>query len=290
MEKILSIRNDFMFQRVLGSEGNKDILIDLLNAFLRKEGEETIIDVSILKTVVDYKLVVHKRSILDVYCTCKNGVHFIVEMQVDKDLEFIKRAQYYASKTYTNQLKKGEGYETLKEVVFLAFLNHELFPKKIDWISNHEILDTETGERDLKDFSYTFVEIPKFEKTVQEVRTEDELWTLFFKRGESLSEKEAEMFKKNPIFNKAIGLMVESSLSEDERRDYEAAEKAALDTDSVMKQNRKEGREEGIVIGEERGKLEKALEMARKMKEIGLPTEQIVLVSGLSQEEIDTLG
>ena len=238
-----------------------------------------------LKTIQDPETAWQKRSILDVHCKCKNGTYFIVEMQVDKPVEFIKRAQFYASRAYVNQMHKGGDYEDLKEVVFLAFLDSTMFPDKTDWISHHQTLDIKTHERDLKDFSYTFVELKKFHKAMQELNGEDELWTLFFQKGERLSDEEYTEYKKLPIFEKTLGLMNKGSLSEEEFRNYEAAEKAMMDNASVLKQKFREGKEEG----REEGERAKAIEVARNLLAIGLSDEQIITATGLSQEEIESL-
>ena len=306
MNRILSIRNDFMFQKLLGSPENKDILMDLLNAMLDKKGEDTITDVTQVGTVVDSDYVWQKRSILAVRCVSKNGVQFIVEMQVGKVTEFVKRAQYYAAKAYTSQMEKGGAYEDLKEVIFLSFMDHIIFPHKKEWISRHETLDKTTHENDLKDFSYTFVELPKFEKALKDLgQSEIDDWAYFFKRGEQLEDEAINALKQNPIFDKALHAVNRASLSKEEYANYEAAEKIQMDNLSALRQShlegveigREEGREEGIAIGEERGiekgkeegKLEEKREIARNLLKIGLPIDQIVLATDLSKQEIENV-
>ena len=298
MNRILSIRNDFMFQKLLGSSENKDILMDLLNAMLDKKGEDTITDVTQVGTVVDSDYVWQKRSILDVRCVSKSGVQFIVEMQVGKVTEFVKRAQYYAAKAYTSQMEKGGAYEDLKEVIFLSFMDHIIFPHKKEWISRHETLDKETHENDLKDFSYTFVELPKFEKALKDLgQSEIDDWAYFFKRGEQLEDEAIDTLKQNPIFDKALHAVNRASLSKEEYANYEAAEKIQMDNLSALRQSHIEGVEEGIAIGEERGREEgiaiggnqRSFEIARKMSKAGLSLEEIMEFTGLSQEEIENL-
>ena len=54
-----------------------------------------------------------------------------------------------------------------------------------------------------------------------------------------------------------------------------------------------QGRNEGIAIGEERGislgAYQKAVETAKNLIDLGLPQDQIALVTGLSVEEIEKL-
>jgi predicted transposase/invertase (TIGR01784 family) len=76
-------------------------------------------------------------------------------------------------------------------------------------------------------------------------------------------------------------------MSEDEenRMLYEARLKAQRDEYARMQGALEEGREEGRQEGREEGHREK-LEIARKFKNLGIPVEQVALVTGLSPEEI----
>jgi hypothetical protein len=47
-----------------------------------------------------------------------------------------------------------------------------------------------------------------------------------------------------------------------------------------------EAREDGIEIGEARGKAQKALEAARAMIDYGIPIENAALIAGVSVDEI----
>ena len=51
-----------------------------------------------------------------------------------------------------------------------------------------------------------------------------------------------------------------------------------------------EGKAEGMAEGMAEGKAEERLENARKMKQIGVATDIIMQVTGLSREEIENLA
>ena len=85
-------------------------------------------------------------------------------MQVARTEGFAKRAQYYAAKAYANQMNNGDDYPKLKQIIFLAITNFVMFPDKKGYKSDHVILDKESYAHDLKDFSFTFLELPKFDK------------------------------------------------------------------------------------------------------------------------------
>ena len=72
-------------------------------------------------------------------------------------------------------------YEDLKEVIFLALTDFIMFPNKKTYKSAHVILDKESLENNLRDFSFTFFELPKFHKNINELSTIVERWLYFFK-------------------------------------------------------------------------------------------------------------
>ena len=59
---------------------------------------------------------------------------------------------------------------------------------------------------------------------------------------------------------------------------------------NMLERIREEGKLKGELIGEQRGKLEKALETARKMREEGFNQEQIIRISGLSESQLRENG
>ena len=122
-----------------------------------------------MPTIQVPEIATKKQRIVDVLCRDANGVQLIIEMQVAPQEGFEKRAQYYAAKAYSQQLNKGkeEGarYIDLKAVVFIAICDHIIFKDKIYYKSDHIILDKDSYVHDLKDFSFTFIELPKFKIT-----------------------------------------------------------------------------------------------------------------------------
>jgi predicted transposase YdaD len=56
-----------------------------------------------------------------------------------------------------------------------------------------------------------------------------------------------------------------------------------------MQGERREGRQEGIQIGEQRGEYNKAVAIARQLKSLNMPFEQIIQVTGLAPDVIAKL-
>jgi predicted transposase/invertase (TIGR01784 family) len=72
-------------------------------------------------------------------------------------------------------------------------------------------------------------------------------------------------------------------------REYQMREMALFDLTSGLDFARREGRQEGIAIGEERGEKRGKLEIAMNMKKNGMESHQIMILTNLSEDEIRRL-
>jgi predicted transposase/invertase (TIGR01784 family) len=323
--RFLDPKNDFAFKQIFGTEKNKDILIHFLNDILNYRDQERIVDVSFLKTVQDPDIAMYKQSIVDVLCQDAKGTQFIVEMQVTKHRGFEKRAQYYASKAYSQQVikeddhhKKLAVYAKLKGVIFLAIADFVMFTEKKNWRSEHRILDTTTYENDLKDFYFIFLELPKFDKTIDELETIQEKWVYFFKYAHNSSLVEMEhLTGQDKSIKRAFQAIDQASWSESELRTYEQTLKTYLDNLAIEQEKlanaeakgieigKAEGKIEGEAIGLEKGKIEGEaiglekgkiegkiegkVEIARKLLQQGLTPEVIATITDLDIKMIFNL-
>ena len=234
---------------------------------------------------------------MDVKCTDEEGRQYIVEMQNKKFPAFVKRAQIYAPHSYVAQFSSGEDYSTLKPVILLCLANHTLFPNKTQVVSYHDTLDRDTGEHDLQEISYVFIELPKFDKKEQDLFTLQDQWIYFFKNW-GYSQEIPSVIQEESIID-AYHAMEQFNWTKDELEAYFKAQIALVDEYLA----RQAEREEGITIGkaEERAKAEQekaALqakseqekqEIARNLKSRGIPISIIQSATQLSEEEIEKL-
>jgi predicted transposase/invertase (TIGR01784 family) len=291
ISKFLNPKNDVAFKKVFGTEKHKDILIHFINDILELKNNDQIQDVEFLSPIQDPFIASKKQSIIDVLCKDKAGVQMIVEMQVAPTKGFEKRAQYYASKAYSRQLDKSGKYSDLKEVIFIAISDCIIFKEKKEYKSDHVILDKNTYEHDLKDFSFTFIELPKFTKT----KTEDlnniiEKWCYFFKHADETKEEDLDrLASQSPVIKIAYEALNQFNWTESELLAYDEERKRIMDNEAAMDYQY----DNGVRIGEARGKAEgekqKSIEIARKMLDDGLSIDLVQKYSGLSIEEIKKL-
>ena len=97
--------------------------------------------------------------------------------------------------------------------------------------------------------------------------------------------KEISFKDRKAIFDKLERIASQANLSKEERARLDEDWKNYNDFFNTMDYAREEGRTEGRKEGREEGIKETAF----RLKEMGLPIEQIVIATGLSQAEIENL-
>jgi predicted transposase/invertase (TIGR01784 family) len=281
--KFADPRTDFAFKKIFGNEQAKDVLISFLNAVLHLDQAHAIVDVTLLNPYEAPKTKYLQSSFLDVKCLDARGVSYVVEMQVAYVAGFEKRVIYNASKTYANQLLKGELYPKLNQVISINILDFILFDDFDHYLSCHEIREKITGNCYLDEIRCYFIELPKFTKTETELEIYIEKWIYFLKHArelEAIPEKLDE-----PVFHHAFELANRANMTPKELEAYEASMTVMLD-----ERGRIEGAfEMGEKEGEKSGANRKAREIAMTMRKRNMDSGVIADLTGLEVEEVEKL-
>ena len=212
------------------------------------------------------------------------------------------RTRYYQGVMDISELEKGELFSNMKEsyIVFICMFDPfgadmPIYTVKQTFEENDKlVLDDKTHK--------IFYNVKAFEKLSNDVETKAFLEYLYkhqstSKFTESL-ERAVYQNRNNQLWRKDYMTLAYNMYRAAEAAAAEAAAKAAAEArEKALKEGREEGRNEGIAIGEERGislgitqgAYQKAVETARKLIDLGLPQDQIALVTGLSVEEIEKL-
>ena len=268
--KFADIKNDIAFRKIFGNENKKEILISFLNAVLKLEGNKRIVWVEILNPYQLPIVLGAKSTILDVKAKDKSGNEYIIEMQVTDKIGFAKRVVYYTAKSYSGQLAVGEDYSKLKSTIFIGILNFE-FLETTNYISRHLILDADTHEHKLKDLDFNFIELPKFNKTLEESQTLIEKWVYFIKNAENLSVIPEDLNDEG-----LIAAYTEANQHTWTKEDMEAYQYARMrETDEITR--------EMFVVQKQ------SIEIAKKLIKRNLTNEEIAEDTGLTVEQIEQL-
>ena len=184
--RFISPKTDFAFKKIFGSNKSKDILISFLNAIVY-QGNQTIQDLEIINPYNPPATPILKDSYLDVRAVLDNQSKVIIEMQVINVEAFEKRIVYNLAKTYSNQLKSGQGYSHLQPVIALTIVDFEMFENNSDVITFWTFREVKKlikyPDETLK---MVFVELPKFKQKLEELETISDKWIYFIKEAPSL--------------------------------------------------------------------------------------------------------
>lgn len=275
-------KTDFAFKKIFGSEQNKDILISFLNALLY-EGKKTIKDLEILNPYQAPQIKGIKDTYLDVKALLKSGKTVIVEMQVLNVEGFEKRILYDASQAYSIQLNLGDEYALLNPVIALTIADFKMFDfeKMISsFVFKEKKLSTDYGDNDIE---LVFVELPKFQKKLEELETITDNWLYFMKTAKKLDSIPPIMEKITEI-NRAFQVAKEANMTPEELEELQQREMFIQDQFNAVKLARRLALEEG----REEGRKEEKTEIAQQLLSV-LDDETISRTTGLSIEEIKRL-
>ena len=289
--QFVDVKTDIAFKKIFGSEQHKEILIGLLNALLELEGDTCIKDVTLKNPWQPPDIPLLKETILDIKAVDNRGVSFLVEMQIRDTNFFDKRALYYTAKAYTGQIKKGENYPKLNQVIFIGILDFNSFDGD-NYLTRHLILNRDTLKQELRDIEFNFIELKKFTKSEEELESIIEKWIYFIKNADNLT-----MIPKNaeaiPELNEAYKLASMNAWTEEELDIYEYWQirdagdryKIQEEFEKGLEKGKIEGKNEGWVEGKNKRNVEIAIEMIKD----GESNDRIRKYTGLTDVEINGL-
>ena len=281
-ERYISLLTDFGFKRIFGTDPNKDLLIDFLNSLF--DGEQVVKDVTYLNSEHVGDVHSERKAIFDVYCENEKGEKFIVEMQNASQQYFKDRSLYYATFPIREQAQKGGlwNYE-LKHVYVVALLNYDMTePSFAKDTINHDIglLDKQTHKVFNDKLTFKYVEISKFDKSIEELKTNYDKWIYVLQNLSRLDRQPT--YLQTAVFTRLFNQAEIAGFTRTELREYEDSLKAFRDMRNTLDNAKKEGLEEGLIKGERN----KAMEIATKMKAKGFSVDDIVQMTGLSADEV----
>ena len=259
---------------------NKDLLISFLNALLKRE--HIIKNIKYLPTE-HLGVVANRRAIFDVYCEDENEGKFIVEMQNVSQQYYKDRSVFYSTFPIQEQAKVGEDWDfNLKDVYTVGILNFE-FPgdeySKDCYHHEVKLMDTQTKKVFYDKLTYIYIEMPKFNKTEDELETMFDRWLFVLRNLSRLFERPKALQEK--VFKKLFEQAEIARFTPEERRIYEDSVKVYRDINNAINSAKAEAKAEG--------KAEANVENARKMKADGMSEELIAKYTNLSIKEIETL-
>jgi len=269
-DNTVSPLSDFVFSRIFGEQRNIDNTRAFLKALLDIPGNDYD-KLTIVSPILGRFFKQDKTSVVDLKLSTKSGRIIHIELQVEKRANLRSRILYYAAKLIERQLKFGDDYDKLHQVISIVICDHNLLKEEASYINEYEL-------RNDKNYRFTnllkivILELPKLP---EEEDSSVWRWLRFLK---CRKEEEYEMLKlKYPELEKPIFCAKEMSILE-RWRDIQFHKRLwKTDERMLLLQAKMDGEEEA------------KLEIARNALARGATPGFVAEITGLDLEEIEKL-
>ena len=287
------IRFDWAIKRLLRQKANFDVLEGFLTVFLN----EKVIIMEILESEGNKVSADDKFNRVDIKAKNSKGEIIIVEVQNTSELYYLERILYGVAKAITEHIKLGNTYQEVKKVYSISILYFDL-GRGSDYLyigqnnfvgvhtKDHLVISTkEEGvikpKYPAEIFpTYYLVRVNNFNEVAKSPLEE---WMRYLKEG-VINEKTTA-----PGLREAREKLQYYSMSDAERYAYDEHVNAVMIQNDVLGNARAEGLEQGRAEGRAEGEHNKAMDIAKNLKKIGIPVEQIINATGLTKDEIDAI-
>ena len=290
-EKYINPFTDFGFKRLFGEEMNKDILMDFLSELLRDQ-VGTITELQYKSNEKRGRTEEDRRAIFDIYCQNEKGERFLIEMQKSKQAYFKDRTVYYSTFPIQEQAQLSDWNYQLKAVFTIGILDFVFEDDKANeqkFRYDVKLSDIDTHKIFYDKLTFTYLEMPKFTKTIGELTTHFDKWLYVLKNLQKLDRLPETL--REQVFERVFAVSEIAKFTPEEYHEYEDSLKTYRDLQNSIDTARDEGKAEGLEQGLEQGEvigLAKGLEQGEAIK-----TEKVVLkahAKGMNREDIAELA
>ena len=285
-EKYLNPFTDFGFKRLFGEELNKDILIDFLSELLRDQ-IGTITDLQYRSNEHRGRTEDDRRAIFDIYCQNDKDERFLIEMQKSKQAFFKDRTVYYSTFPIQEQALQSDWDYRLNAVFtigILDFMFEEDKANKSKYRYDIQLADIETHKVFYDKLTFTYLEMPKFTKTIAELETRFDKWMYVLKNLQKLDRLPDAL--REQVFERVFSVAEIARFTPAEYHEYEDSLKIYRDLQNSLDTARDEGKAEGLEEGKEIGKAEQNEKTIVKCHGLGMPAEVIADITGSAEAEV----
>ncbi|MCL2763603.1 MAG: Rpn family recombination-promoting nuclease/putative transposase [Treponema sp.] len=285
--KPLSILDDVVFKTMLSADNNeaREALRSLLSACIHRE----VVGVKVLNNELLPAHLAAKTARLDVHVTFNDGEVADLEMQIGQSDDDLKaRATAYTAMIQAGQVRRGKQYSETKRVYQIFFLNCVLFKGSDKVPRRYGYREEKEGDLLTNTVEIIFYEMPKLKQRVQdflagktgtETLQDDEKWCIYMKYRH---EEQAKPLIQELCQREAGIMQAEKSLGKVSRSYQKYIREMNIAKNEMERWYKNKAAREA-------GQTEKALEIARKMKDKGLSVAEIIDITGLSMEAVEKL-
>jgi predicted transposase/invertase (TIGR01784 family) len=239
-----------------------------------------------------------KASTFDVRAVLHNSTlspRVNVEVQLRNEYNMDKRSLFYWSREYTKNIKAGEDYHELPDVICINIIDYDFLLTQNYHTCFHLREDHEPEIILTNSLEIHYINMVKYRRTFNSRLEKKNIlndplcrWLVWFNEN-SPPDLVAEVAKMDSGIQLAEDRLLYLTGDENEMRAYEQRFKAMCDWTSAQNYATETGRAEGFEKGKAEGIEKEKVEIARKMKSAGRPITEITQFTGLLPEAIKKL-
>ncbi|TLU82426.1 MAG: Rpn family recombination-promoting nuclease/putative transposase [Chlorobium sp.] len=280
---------DWAMKRLLRSKANFEILEGFLSELL---GEDIFI-LEILESESNKESKRDKSNRVDLKVKNSKGELVIIEVQFDRELDYLQRILYGTSQVITEHQKESQAYGTLVKVISVNILYFDLGhgtdyiyhgTTTFTGIHDHDKLELDTRQQKLYGKiqihnifpEYYLIRINNFNGLAT---TSLDEWIYFLKNEEIKDEFKAKGIQKAKQSFSLLSLPEEEQLAYARYQDNLRYEASLVESNYGL--GRMEGKEEGRIEGKEEGIEIGKLEVAKRLVEKGMSAGEATAVAGI---------
>ena len=266
------IRFDWAIKTILRDKANFDVLEGFLSALLL----EDITVVQLIESESNQETDRQKYNRVDIMVLDSKGQHLIIEIQNERESDYLERLLFGTSKVIVENTQIGEPFKTIKKVISISIMYFNLgrgddyiyygstqfrglntnnpltVKRKVELPEKKFIFRDRNIEKEIF-LEYYLIHVEKFQ---DQINSDIDEWIYMLK-----NEEIPKHFKAKNI-DKAREKLKIQAMSDEERKSYERyLINVARDIDMIetareegevkgLKKGRKEGRKEGLLEGE----------------------------------------
>ena len=295
------VRFDWAMKRMLRDKANFDVLEGLMTVLFEQEVKI----VELLESEANQETEDDKYNRVDLKAKDSRGEIILVEIQLNRDIDYLKRIVYGVAKTITDHMSLGKTYKNVKKVYSVSIVYFNFGEGKdylyhgqtqLKGVFKGDTLQIRPGTSDLvkipqpKDVfpEYYFIRVNEFNELA---RTPLGEWLEYLKSGHIKDDTTVPGLQAAREKLQYIRMSPEERLAYEHHLDSVRSMNGVINTALLegMEKGMEEGIEKGRAEGRAEGREERSAEIARSLKKMGLPTADIAAATGLTVEDIAVL-
>lgn len=310
-EDNMYIRFDWAIKHILRDKANFDILEGFISVLL---GEQVRIE-ELLESESNQENDRDKFNRVDIKAKNSKGHLIIVEVQLTRQLYYLERILFGTCKTITEHIHKGDKYDQVKKVYSISILYCD-YGQGDDYVYHGQTVfkGIHTGNELLVNMrehgvivphlpqevfpEYYIVRVNSFDYDRVGVTPLDE-WMTYLKTGKVREDtrtpglqqvrEKLRVLEMTPRERRAYDEHIDNIMVQNDVLDTAREEGHAEGLAEGRAEGLAEGRAEGLAEGRAEGRAEALIDIARTMRQNGMPPEDISKLTGLDMELIMTL-